>query len=168
MESLWKKTEKTLLDDKEGLKNQYETEICIVGGGITGISTAYYLTKKGKKVILLEREELAEKATGNTTAKITSQHGLFYDYLIENNGKDFAKKYYMANQEAIRNIEKIIQEENIECDYEKQSAYVFTQDAKEVEKIRKEIKAIQAIGGEAEFKQEINPKLDNIQRSDRI
>lgn len=163
MESLWKKTEKTLLEDKEELKSQEEAEICIIGGGITGLSTAYYLTKAGKKVILLEREELADKATGNTTAKITSQHGLFYNYLIENNGKDIAKKYYMANQEAIKNIEKIIEEENINCDYKKQSAYVFTQDAKELEKIKKEIKAIEAIGGEAKFVQEIEPKLQNIQ-----
>ena len=39
----------------------------------------------------------------------------------------------MANEEAIKNIENIIKEENIDCDFEKQSAYVFTQDAKEVE-----------------------------------
>jgi len=168
MESLWKKTQKELLEDKEELKQKYNTDICIIGGGITGISTAYYLTKAGKKVILLEREELAEKATGNTTAKITSQHGLFYDYLIENNGKEFAKKYYMANQEAIKEIEKIIEEEKIECDYEKQPAYVFTQDAKEIEKIKKEVNAVKAIGGEAEFEQTIEPKLENVQRSNKI
>ena len=46
----------------------------LYGGGITGISVAYALSKEGKKVILLEREKLADKATGNTTAKITSQH----------------------------------------------------------------------------------------------
>ena len=74
MESLWKKTEKRLLEDAKELENDNETEVCIIGGGITGISTAYYLSKAGKKVILLERGELADKATGNTTAKITSQH----------------------------------------------------------------------------------------------
>ena len=168
MESLWKKTERELLESKEKLKGQRETEICIIGGGITGISTAYYLSKEGKKVILLERGELADKVTGNTTAKVTSQHGLFYDYLIENKGKDYAKKYYMANQEAIKNIEKIIEEESINCDYEEQAAYVFTQDAKEVDKIKKEVKAVKAIGGEADFEQVIEPKLDNIQRGDKV
>lgn len=168
MESLWKKTEKSLLESKEELKKQCKTDVCIIGGGITGITTAYYLSKAGKKVILLERGELAEKATGNTTAKITSQHGIFYDYLIENNGKEFAKKYYMANQEAIKNIEKIIEEEKIECDYEKVPAYVFTQDVKELEKIKKEINAVKAIGGEAEFETKIEPNLQNVQRSNKI
>lgn len=69
----------------------------------------------------------------------------------------------MANEEAIKNIEEIIKEEEIECDFEKQSAYVFTQDAKEAEKIKKEVKAVNAIGGEAKFEQEIDPKLENIQ-----
>lgn len=74
MESLWKKTEKSLMENKEEIKSEKYTEVCIIGGGITGITTAYYLTRAGKKVILLERGELADRATGNTTAKITSQH----------------------------------------------------------------------------------------------
>jgi len=45
-------------------------------GGITGISIAYYLSKEGKNVVILERENLADKATAGTTAKITSQHRL--------------------------------------------------------------------------------------------
>lgn len=74
----------------------------------------------------------------------------------------------MANEEAIKNIENIIKEENIECDFKKQSAYVFTQDAKEVEKIKKEVTAVKAIGGEAIFCEKIEPKLENIQRCGRI
>lgn len=71
----------------------------------------------------------------------------------------------MANQEAIKNIEKIIEEEKIDCDYEKQPSYVYTKDVKELEKIKKEIKAIEAIGGKAEFEQIIEPKIGNVQRS---
>ena len=48
------------------------------------------------------------------------------------------------------------------------SAYIFTQDAKELEKIRKEIKAVNAIGGKAEFKEKIEPNFENLQRSNRI
>lgn len=70
----------------------------------------------------------------------------------------------MANEEAIKNIENIITEEQINCDFEKQNAYVYTQDAKNLEKIKKEIKAIKAIGGEAEFVQTIEPNLGTIQR----
>lgn len=93
---------------------------------------------------------------------------MFYDYLIQDYGKEFAKKYYMANEEAIKNIEKIIKEENIDCDFKRQSSYVFTQDAKEVENIKKEIKAVSAIGGNAKFCENIEPKFENIQRSNRV
>ena len=168
MESLWIKTEKKLLENSKKINGTIECDVCIIGGGITGITTAYYLSKSGKNVVLLERERLAQKTTGNTTAKITSQHGLFYNYLINDYGKDFAKKYYMANQNAIKNIEEIINKENIECDFNKQDAYVFTQDAKQLEKIREEVKTVKAIGGNAEFIERIELKLDNIQRSNKI
>lgn len=168
MESLWKKTQESIIDTPKELLKEIETEVCIIGGGITGISTAYELVKNGKKVVILERDKLADKTTGNTTAKITSQHGLFYDYLITDYGLNFAKKYYMANEEAIKNMENIINGENILCDFEKQDAFVYTQDAKELEKIRKEINAVKAIGGEAEFVQNIEPKVRKYPRSNKI
>lgn len=83
--------------------------------------------------------------------------------MIADYGIQFAKKYYMANQEAIKNIENIIKEENINCDFERKSAYVFVQDAKNLEKIKKEVKAVKAIGGQAEFVQEIEPKMEHIE-----
>lgn len=162
MESLWKKTEREILEKHHKLQKDIETEICIIGGGITGIQVAYYLSKAGKKVIILESEKLAEKTTGNTTAKITSQHDLFYKYLIDNFGKDYATKYYNANQEAIENIEEIIKEEDIECDFERQDSYVFTRDEKEIQKIKDEIEAVEEIGGIAEFVEEIRPQIKNI------
>lgn len=168
MESLWKKTEGELTQNKQELLKEIETEVCIIGGGITGISTAYELIKQGKEVVILERDSLADKTTGNTTAKITSQHGLFYDYLITDYGVNFAKKYYQANQEAIKNIEQIVNFENIQCDFERQDAFVFTEDAKELEKIKKEVNAIKAIGGEAEFINEIEAKVRKSSRSNKI
>ena len=111
MESLWIKTEKNLLENSKKINGTIECDVCIIGGGITGITTAYYLSKSGKNVVLLERERLAQKTTGNTTAKITSQHGLFYKYLTDDYGKDYTKSYYEANQEAIEEIAEIIEKE---------------------------------------------------------
>ena len=81
----------------EALKNDISTDVCIIGGGITGIATAYLLSKNGYKVCILEKDKIAHQATGNTTAKITSQHGLFYHYLTNNFSKEFAKSYLEAN-----------------------------------------------------------------------
>ena len=86
------------------LEENIECDVCIIGGGITGISCAYYLSKNNFSTIVLEKDKIASKTTGHTTAKITSQHDLFYDYLIMSKGEEFAKKYYKANEEAINNI----------------------------------------------------------------
>lgn len=88
---------------------------------------------------------------GNTTAKITSQHGLFYDYLINTFSHDFAKGYLDANQEAISNIKNIIDSEHIDCDFEVQDNYVFTNLEDEVIEIKKEVMAVNSLGFDAEF-----------------
>ena len=76
-----------------------------------------------------------EKTSGHTTAKITSQHGLFYKYLYDSYGKDLAKKYLESNEEAISNIKNIIDLENIDCDFEYQNHYVYTTDSNSVKKL---------------------------------
>ena len=168
MESLWTKTQKNILEESKRLNETEECDVCIIGAGITGISTAYYLSKAGKKVIVLERDKIAYKTTGNTTAKITSQHGLFYKYLIDNFSKEYAEKYYNANQEAIENISKIIEEENIKCDFERQDAYVFTRSEEEINKIKDEVQAVKEINGEAEFVENIEIPVKNILGSNKI
>ena len=60
-----------------------------------------------KKVIVLEKNNIGEKVSGNTTGKITSQHDLFYTHLIDDYGEEYAKKYLEANEQAIANIKQI-------------------------------------------------------------
>ena len=150
MKSLWIETTKDeiILNPLEG---DTETEVCIIGAGIFGLTTAYYLAKQGKKVIVLEKGEIGEKVSGNTTGKITSQHGLFYDHLISDYGKEYAKKYLEANEEAIGNIKEIIEKEQIECELSMQNAYLYTTQEDEVIEIQKEVEAVQSLGKEAEF-----------------
>lgn len=87
MKSYWIESTKNEKRNYPRFKESLSTEVCIIGGGITGITTAYYLAKEGRKVILLEKDEMCSKTSGNTTAKITSQHGLFYKYLIDSEVK---------------------------------------------------------------------------------
>lgn len=151
------------------LKSNIDVDVCIIGGGLTGISTAYKLKNKGLKVILLEKDRIGESTSGNSTAKITSQHGLIYKYLTDLQGIDFAKLYYQANEEAIKNIYETIKKEKIDCDFEFQDAYVFTQKIQESEKIKDEVEIIKKFGGSAELvsgdKIPIS-KLKNVQNVD--
>ena len=81
---------------------------------------------------------------------------MFYDYLLNSLGEVSAKQYLKANEEAIKNIEKIIQEEKIDCDFEKQDNYVFTQSKQDVKKIKAEVEAVNSIGFNAEYLEKIN------------
>ena len=133
------------------LEQNIKTDICIIGGGLTGLSTAYYLSTYKIRTVLIEKDEICSQTRGNSTAKITSQHGLVYKYLADSKGKDFARKYYEANEEAIRNIKDIIDRENIDCDFEYQPAYVYTQSVQDVQKIKDEVEAVNNFGGKAEL-----------------
>ena len=150
MNSYWINSEKEK-EKYNKLEKNIETDICIIGGGITGISTAYYLTKENLKVTVLDMGKIGFQTTGNSTAKITSQHGLFYKYLKDSKGEDFARLYYDANEDAIKNIKKIVEKENIECDLECQSAYVLATNREEVQKVKDEVEVVRGFGGHAEY-----------------
>ena len=150
MNSLWisNNYEKNFFDDKIFQKTppsgeSLKTDVCIVGAGVFGLTCAYYLTKLGYKVNVKKKDNIGEKATGHTTAKITSQHGLFYDYLTNSYGQKFAKDYLEANEQAITNIKNIIDEEKINCDFEYQNNYVYTTKNDDIKAIKKEIKALE-------------------------
>lgn len=149
MKSIWRefsnKTNYPKLDENK------KTEVCIIGAGITGIITAYELMKKGKNVILLDRDKCISGVTADTTAKITSQHGLIYDYLKKEFGENGAKQYLYANEDAIKRIKQIIDENGIECDFEYKDSYIYTNDEIELEKIKKEVKTVNELGLEVEY-----------------
>lgn len=150
MNSYWINSEKNKEKYNKVEKN-IETDICIIGGGITGISTAYYLTKENLKVTVLDMGKIGFQTTGNSTAKITSQHGLFYKDLKDSKGEDFARLYYDANEDAIKNIKKIVEKEKIQCDLECQSAYVLAANREEVQKVKDEVEVVRGFGGYAEY-----------------
>ena len=150
MKSLWIETTKDNLQLKP-LEKKEKTDVCIIGAGLFGLTTAYYLTKAGKKVIVIDKGEIGEKTSGNTAGKITSLHGLFYDHLINDFGEEYAKKYLEANELAIKNIQKIINDEKIDCDFEIQDAYTYTTNQEEIIEIEKEVQAVNKIGKDAEI-----------------
>ena len=146
------------LENPTPLDCNHVTDVCIIGAGLAGLSTAYYLAQNGVKVIIIDKAEIGEKTSGHTTAKITLQHSLIYDYLINTFGFDFALSYFRANEKAISNIKHIIDSENINCDFEYKNNYIYTTSQDELTKIHNEIKAVKTLGGDdyAQFVKETN------------
>lgn len=141
MNSYWIDSTKKL-DKSNPIDSNCTVDVCIIGAGICGLSTGYYLAKNGLKVAIIDKDGIGKKASGNTTAKITLQHNLIYDYLINSFGKDFALGYFESNKQAISNIKNIIDSEEIDCDFEYQPNFVYTTDDEEVAKIKDEINSL--------------------------
>ncbi|MFD0959818.1 FAD-dependent oxidoreductase [Paenibacillus chungangensis] len=133
------------------LSQSIDTEAVVVGGGITGITTAYLLARAGLKVVLLEADKLLHGTTGHTTAKITSQHDLIYDMLIKKAGKEKAALYYQANRDAMQFILHTIEQYDMDCGLSVEDAYVFTNSVDYIPDLESEMNAYSALGIEGEF-----------------
>ncbi len=147
LESVW--SAECRIDRRERLEGDHKADVAVIGAGMAGILIAYLLQKQGKKVIVLEAERIASGVTRNTTAKITSQHGMIYDRLIRKIGLEYARGYAQANQKAILEYSKIIREEGISCHLENKSAYVYLLDDRET--LELETEAAQRAGIDASF-----------------
>lgn len=147
--SFWMDTNELLNYPK--LQENIKVDVTVVGGGIAGITTAYMLASNGYKVALLEARKLANGTTGNTTAKLTAQHQLIYDELINRYGQEVAKLYYQANMEAIALVKNFSEKLAIDCELEEQDAYVYTASREKKNEIEKEAEAYQKLNIEGEL-----------------
>lgn len=140
MRSLWKVT--ASLPEFPELVGDVRTDVLIIGGGIAGILTAYLLHEKGVKYVLVEKGRICSGTTGNTTAKITFQHGLIYDKILKSDGTEAARKYLAANRAAFDKYAELCGKTN--CDYEIKDNYVYSTDDRR--KLEKEVEALEKIG----------------------
>lgn len=140
MDSVWRKT--TSLPQFETLHGDVKTDVLIIGGGITGILCAYFLKERGIDYLLVEGDRLCHGVTGNTTAKITAQHGLLYDKMLSHAGLEKTKLYLEANWWAVRKYEELAGQ--IDCDFTEKTSYVYSLD--NPRKLEKEAKAYGILG----------------------
>lgn len=130
------------------LKDNINADVCIVGSGIVGLTCAYTLAKEGKSVVVLDQGAIAGGQTARTTGHLTwVLDDRYYDLekLFGENATRIAAESHAA---AIDYIEKIVSEENIECDFERVDGYLFAppEDSKEI--LDKEFIAIKKTGME--------------------
>lgn len=155
MESLWKKQTKELQAktgaDKASLEKKH-WDVIVIGAGMAGLLTAYYLQKQGKAVLVLEANKIASGQTERTTAKITSQHDLKYSKLLKCVGEKKARLYAQSNEAAIEEYARLIQEKGIACQFERTSAYLYT--TQDVKSLQDELDAASFLGIDAFFTKE--------------
>lgn len=145
LDSVWTKTAR--LPEFDSLKEDIATEVLIIGGGIAGILCAYMLEQSGVRYVLVEADRICSGITKNTTAKITSQHGLICDKLIQQFGMEKAQRYFRANEAAMNKYRDLCK--TIDCDFEEKDAFVYSLDNRQ--KIEKEVAALEKTGFPAEL-----------------
>lgn len=135
-ESIWLKNIKQNVS--KSLDRNIDVDVLIIGGGITGLSVAYHLKESNLKVCLVEKNTIGSGITAKTTGKLTFLQELIYQDIEKMYDLDKAKLYYNSQVDAIKLVSDIVNEENINCDFEKVDSFVFTLKDKEEPKIKKE------------------------------
>ncbi len=156
MLSVWKDNSK--LPEFEKQRGDLKTDVLIIGGGMAGILCAYMLEKEGVDYALVEAETICSGITGNTTAKITSQHGLIYDKLVREFSVEQARMYLSANEAALKKYRELCAD--IDCGFETKDSCVYS--LSDRNKLEKEMAALGKIGYPAELIEKLPLPLKSV------
>lgn len=149
MQSVW--TDSVNFPNFDKLKKDIRTDVLIIGGGITGLLCAYQLKQAEVDYVLVEADRICSGITKNTTAKITSQHGLIYHKLIQRFGIEKAHMYLNANEAALQEYHRLCK--SIDCSFEAKNSYVYS--LNNSNKIAKELYALRMLGFHAEYENQL-------------
>lgn len=131
------------IPERTALHSNPSVDVCIIGAGIAGLTAAYLLLKEGLSVIVLEQGKIAGGETGRTTAHLSFIMDDGLTNMEKWHGLEGAKKIAQSHSDAISLIEKIIRDENIECDFSYVDAYLFSGDESVTEDLSKDLSAAQ-------------------------
>ena len=120
------------------LDKNITTDILIIGGGISGLTTAYFLRNSKYKVTLIDKDICGHGVSANTTGKLTFMQDLIYSKLSKNFNEEVAFKYLNSCKDAVRIVKTIISRNNIDCNLENVSSYVFTNDINKIKNFKEE------------------------------
>lgn len=124
METIWTKTYTP--EHHPMLERDISAEVAVIGGGMAGILTAYYLKMAGFHPIVLEARCIGSGQTGKTTAKISAQLDLPYPKLLAKLGMGRTAPFAMAEREAVEAYRTLITTASIDCDYTPADACVYS------------------------------------------
>lgn len=131
---------------RPALSGAIAADVVVVGGGVAGATTAFMLQQAGFDVVLLEAGRIGHGSTGNSTGKVSSLHGLLYQTLVERHGADLAQQYADANQHAIAAVEELAAMMEMDCNFARVPAFVYTTSASEIDRIHAEHEAAKSLG----------------------
>ncbi|CAN5728299.1 FAD-dependent oxidoreductase [soil metagenome] len=130
------------------LKEDTEADVCVVGAGITGLTTAYELARQGQSVIVLDDNAIGGGESGRTTAHLSDALDERYAELERVQGAEGARLAGESHRAAINRIEEICKLETIECQFERLDGFLFVPKGQSQEILEQELEATRRIGFE--------------------
>jgi hypothetical protein len=124
--SLWSATSKE--PSIPALDKNINADVCIVGTGIAGMTTAYLLAREGKSVVILDKGQIGSGETAHTTAHLSNVLDAGYRKIEVLHGAKNAQLIAQGHTAAIGQIESIVAEEKIDCDFERLDGYLLSPD----------------------------------------
>lgn len=143
-ESLWMAT--AAVPSFQPLAASVRADVCVVGAGIAGLTTAYLLARDGKSVAVIDDGPIAGGMTQYTTAHLTNAIDDRYTTIERRHGEDGARLAAESHGAAIDRIEEIVRIEGISCDFERLDGYLFLSPDEEVELLDRELEAARRAG----------------------
>ena len=141
------------------LTQDAEADVCIIGSGIAGISTAYELVSSGAKVIMLEAREVLSGESGRTSGHLSNALDDGYIAISKKHGDDGAKLAAESHTWALHHVGEVSKKLGIECEYRVLPGYEISQyptndpkHAEEVEEMKKEAEKAKSLGLPVSFK----------------
>ncbi|HLD21703.1 MAG TPA: FAD-binding oxidoreductase [Patescibacteria group bacterium] len=153
MNTTWSQ-EQPLKQHYPRLSENINTDIAIVGGGISGLVTGYLLAQTGKKIVLVEKDIIGSGETAHTTAFITAAFDTSLQERVSWYNKTTATVVWQSGQKAIDTIEKIITTEHIDCDFVRSPAFIYALNKQGAIKLQEEAHLAQEFKMNAHFYQD--------------
>ena len=136
----------TAMPAEPPLTSDARADVCIVGAGIAGLTTAYLLAKEGKRAIVVDDGPSAGGETCRTTAHLVSALDDRFHHLERLHGAEGARLAAQSHAAAIDRIERVVGDEKIACDFARLDVYLFVPPGDDVGQLDKELQAAHRAG----------------------
>jgi glycine/D-amino acid oxidase-like deaminating enzyme/nitrite reductase/ring-hydroxylating ferredoxin subunit len=142
--SYWEASEDLI--ETGALRESIETDVCIIGGGISGLTTAYLLTKAGKKVVVIDDGTIGGGETSRTTAHLSNALDDRIYRIEKWHGEEKARLAAQSHTAAISEIERIVETEKIDCDFRRLDGYLIDAGDESDDDLNEELEAAHRVG----------------------
>ncbi len=128
------------------LRGDLTVDVAVLGGGITGLTTALLLKRSGASVAVVEANRVGSGVTGNNTAKVTALQSTVYSSIRSKHGTEVAAVYASGSAAAVEQVARLTVEENIDCDLTRHPAYTYAMGPDEMPSVEQEAEAAREAG----------------------